>query len=104
MAIFLQPSVLRDGCVSCQIRRMTIPDRIEQARRQGIGAALLLLPENAPARAYVILKQLGLCIADLQEVGFTETDVEALKVGWREMQKRIEATGFEEPSTSYTSH
>jgi hypothetical protein len=69
----------------------------QKARRQGIGTALLLLARTEPAKAYFLLKRLGLCIADLQEAGFTETDIEPLKRGWREVQKRIEATSFREP-------
>jgi hypothetical protein len=59
----------------------------DDAKRQGIGMALLLLAETEPVRAYFILKRLGLCLADLQEVGFTETDLEPLKKGWREVHK-----------------
>jgi hypothetical protein len=65
----------------------------ENATRQGIGIALLALAETEPAKAYVLLKRLGLCLADLQELGFTEADLKPLKEGWREMQKRIEAHG-----------
>ena len=77
---------------------MNEPDSIEQGRRQGIGAALLLLADSEPTRAYFLLKQLGLRIADLQEAGFTETDLKPLMRGWREVQKRIAVSAAEEPN------
>lgn len=73
-------------------------DSLEQGRRQGVGAALLLLAGTEPARAYYILKQLGLTIAELQDVGFTEADVEPLKKGWREVHNRIAAASLQEPT------
>jgi len=71
---------------------------VERGRRQGIGATLILVAENDPVRAYFLLKQLGLRIADLQEAGFTENDLKPLMRGWREVQKRIEESAAEEPN------
>lgn len=82
---------------------MNEPDSIEQGRRQGIGAALLLLADSEPVRAYFLLKQLGLRIADLQEAGFTETDLKPLMRGWREVQKRIAASAAEEPNVAHSA-
>jgi hypothetical protein len=65
-----------------------MPDPKEQGRRQGIGATLLLLTESDSVRAYFLLKQLGLRIANLPETGFTETDLKSLVRCWREVQIR----------------
>ena len=73
-------------------------DSTERGRRQGIGATLLLVAESDPVRAYFLLKQLGLRIADLQEAGFTETDLKPLMRGWREVQRRISLAAGEEPN------
>lgn len=73
-------------------------DANQQGRRQGIGATLLLLAESDHARAYFLLKQLGLRIADLQEAGFTEMDLKPLMRGWREVQKRIALSAAAEPN------
>jgi hypothetical protein len=82
---------------------MSTPDAIQEARRQGIGATLLLLAASEPARAYYILKQLGLSISDLQRAGFTEIDLLPLKRGWREVQRRIEKCAVREPNISAPS-
>jgi hypothetical protein len=66
----------------------------ETAIRQDIATALLglsALAETEPAKAYRLLKRLGLCLADLQETGFPKTDLKHLRRGWREVQQRIEA-------------
>jgi hypothetical protein len=77
---------------------METPDAVNQSRRQGIGEALLLLAATDPVKAYFLLKQIGLCIADLQEAGFTDADLRPLKRGWREVQKRIASDSIEEPN------
>ena len=73
----------------------------EEAKRHGAGMALLLLAQSDSAEAYFILKQLGLCIADLQEVGFTEADIAPLKMGWMEVRKRIEDSRKESSAPLY---
>lgn len=54
------------------------------------GKLLMLAERGDKAKAYYLLKALGLTIADLQEVCFTETDLKPLMEGWREVQRRIE--------------
>lgn len=63
--------------------------RMDQTRRQGVGLALLLLAGEfgEPAKACWVLKALGLSLADLQEAGFTETDLAPLARGWRHVQQ-----------------
>lgn len=70
---------------------MSITDPISTARIQQIGTEILTIAQRGnEAQAYFRLKAEGLQIADLQEAGFTEIDLIAIRRGWREVRRRID--------------